>query len=227
MQEYSIKYYLDKPATLTGVACDRNGVIQVLSTDGLLHPANGQFLQPGSLQPDHTYRPMKDMALRAIGSQNQQLVYLSQQAVLSNAWAGKLFADHQLPKATLFAGTPALAFLVSDGSALHVVQDGKLVWKGTLPADEVVAVHYQPSANQFWILGKQTLSTLSGTNFTLTKVFEGAGFTAFALTKNNRKVIIGTTDGYLELDALSKKPIGGSASKTPLDGDNHGGRCKW
>ncbi len=214
-QDFSVKYYVDKPnASLTGVACDRNGVIQVFSTEGLLHPADGDFLHPGTLQLDQTYRFMKDMNLRAIGSQNQQLVYLSQKSILSNAWAGKLYAEHQLPTATIFAGTPDLTFLVSDGSALNVVKNTKLLWKGALPGDDVISAHFQPATNVFWILGKKSLYTLSAADFKLTKVLDGAGFTAFALT-HTQKAIIGTNDGYIEFDAISKKQIGAIHRKLP------------
>ena len=215
-QNYSVKYYTDKSGMdLKGVACDRNGMIQVLSSEGLLHPANGQFLQPGKLQPDQTYRPMQDMKLQAIGRHDQQLVYLSQQAVLSNAWAGKLFAEHQLPQARFMIGAPNQTFLVSDGKGLHVVRDNKLIWQGKIDGDEVIGIRFQPEGNVFWILGKSALFTLSGTNFSLTKVFSGTGFTALALAQKNQHVIIGTNDGYLKIDAGSKKQLGTIQQKLP------------
>lgn len=214
-QDFSVKYYYNKSGVnLTGVACDRNGVIQVFSSEGLLHPADGEFLHPGTLQSDQTYRFIKDLNLKAIGSQDQQLVYLSEKAVVSNAWAGKLNAEHQLPQATIFAGKPDLTFLVSDGSAVQVVKDSKLLWKGTLPADEVIGAQFQSTGNTFWILGKKALYTLSGANYTLTKVFDGTGFTSFALTPA-QKVIIGTNDGYIEFDPVSKKQVGAVHRKLP------------
>ncbi|QMW03940.1 hypothetical protein [Spirosoma foliorum] len=214
-QDFSVKYYYNKSGfNLTGVACDRNGVIQVFSSEGLLHPANGEFLHPGTLQADQTYRFIKDLNLKAIGSQDQQLVYLSEKAVVSNAWAGKLNAEHQLPQATIFAGKPDLTFLVSDGSAIQVVKDSKILWKGTLSSDEVIGAHFQSTGNIFWVLGKKALYTLSGANFTLTKVLDGTGFTSFALTPA-QKVIIGTSDGYIEFDPISKKQVGAIHRKLP------------
>lgn len=215
-QDYSIKYYLEKPdPSLTSLACDRNGVIQVLSAEGLLRPNGGQFLHPGTLVADQTYRPLKAMKLQAIGSYDQQLVYLGQQAVLSNAWAGKLYTEHQLPQARRFAGAPDFTFLIADGSSLQLIQDTQQLWKGTLPADEVISLCFQSTANVFWILGKQSLYTLSTTNYKLTRVFEGAGFTAFTLADKNQRVIIGTTDGYIELDAVQKKQVGTIHRKLP------------
>ena len=215
-QTYSVKYYSGKTdGGLSGIACDRNGVIQILSSDGLLHPNGGQFLSPGTLQPDRTYRPMKDMKLAAIGTYGQQLVYLDNRAVLSNAWAGKLFAEHQLPNARLFAGGANFTFLVSDGKALHLVKEAAILWKGAMPDGDAIGIRYQPATDQFWILGKKTLYTLSGKDYKLAKVFEGDSFTSFDLASKSQKVIIGTTDGYIEFDPVSKKQLGAIHKKLP------------
>lgn len=215
-QMYSVKYYLEKPdAGLTGLACDRNGVIQVLSSNGLLRPANGHFLAPGTLLPDRTYRPMQEMTLTALADYDGQFVYLDKRAVLSNAWAGKLYAEHQLPQAKLFSGGQNATFLASDGQAIHAVKDGKVVWKGAVPTDELIGLRFQSDANVFWLLGKKSLHTLSVNNWKLTTVFDGSGFTSFALTRKPQKVIIGTSDGYIEFDAAGKKQIGPVHRKLP------------
>ncbi|MBD2755431.1 ligand-binding sensor domain-containing protein [Spirosoma validum] len=215
-QIYSVKYYLDKPdASLTGLACDRNGVIQVLSSNGLLRPANGYFLSPGTLPSDRTYRPMQDMTVTALDSYDGQFIYLDKRAILSNAWAGKLFAEHQLPQAKLFAGATNSTFLVSDGKAIHVVKDNKVAWKGTVPDDDLIGIRFQPDANLFWLLGKKSLSTLSAKDFKVNKVFDGADFTSFALTTKPQKVIIGTNDGYIEFDPAGKKQIGSAHRNLP------------
>src|SRR5690606_39330542 len=60
-QDYSIKYNsTDSGTVLHKVYADRNGVVQILSSKGLLHPFSGAMLYPGTLVPDDTYRPMKD-----------------------------------------------------------------------------------------------------------------------------------------------------------------------
>ncbi|KAB7731336.1 hypothetical protein F5984_11100 [Rudanella paleaurantiibacter] len=216
VQEYSVKYYTDKPdASLTGLACDRNGVIQLLSGAGLERPAGGQFLVPGQVRPDRSYRPMKDRKLTAVGMHEGQLVYLDDRAVLSNAWAGKLHAEHQLPGARLFAGAPDFTFLVSDGKALHLVQDKTIRWKGSLTNDQVVAIRYQPSAGQFWILGERSVQVLPLRNPALTTVYTGGPFTAFDLTDKGQKLVLGTTDGYLEFDPATRKPVGAVRRKLP------------
>ncbi|MFD1143287.1 hypothetical protein ACFQ4C_19320 [Larkinella insperata] len=216
-QDYSVKFYADKSSgNLQAVYTDRNGAIQIINTDGeLLHPHDGQFLHPGTLKPDQYYRFTKDKNLTALGVFDQQLVYLTDQVVYSNAWAGKLFSAHSLPKARLFAGAPAFTFLVSDGSSLALVKDSKSLWNGSLPNDEVIGIRYQPGGNQFWVLGKKTLSTVSVASPKLTKVLDGSGFTAFDLAAQGKKVIVGTADGYLEFDVTTKKQAGEVRKKLP------------
>src|ERR1700743_2622410 len=58
-QDYSIKY--DKLRVsdtasihLLKILSDRNGVVQILSSQGLLRPNDGAFLYPGELTPDKT-----------------------------------------------------------------------------------------------------------------------------------------------------------------------------
>jgi hypothetical protein len=214
-QEYSVKYYAEKPdAALTGLASDRNGVIQVLSGGELLHPSGGQFLSPGSLSPDQTYRPLQDMKVAAVGLYDRQSVYLDNQAVLSNAWAGKLFIQHQLPRARLFAGGTDFTFLVSDGKALHLVAQRGVLWKGTMPDDEAIGIRYEPAADRFWILSKQALYTLSGRDHRMARLFDGANFTSFDLSGKGQ-IMIGTTDGYLEFDPVSRKQLGTIYKKLP------------
>ncbi|RRB07586.1 hypothetical protein [Larkinella rosea] len=216
-QDYSIKYYSDKSTgDLLHAHADRNGAIQILTSKGeLLHPHDGQFLYPGTLQPDNTYRFMKDKKLAALGEYHQQFVYLSDKVVFSNAWAGKLFSEHNLPNAKFFQAGPDFTFLVSDGSSASLVKDSKTVWKGDLPGDEVVGVRYQPGANLFWILGKKSLNTLSVATPRLTKVLDGTGFTAFDLAAQGKKAIIGTNNGYVEFDVATKKQVGAIHQKLP------------
>ncbi|GAB3257729.1 hypothetical protein GCM10027347_20450 [Larkinella harenae] len=216
-QDYSVKFYADKSnGALQAAYTDRNGSIQIINGDGdLLHPHDGQFLYPGSLKPDNTYRFTKDKNLTALDVYDQQLVYLTDKVVFSNAWAGKLFSEHSLPKARFFAGAPAFTFLVSDGSSLVLVKDSKNLWKGSLPDDEVIGIRYQPGANQFWVLGKKSLSTVSVGSPKLTKMLDGSNFTAFDLSSQGKKVIVGTRNGYLEFDVATKKQLGGIRQKLP------------
>ncbi|PLK45145.1 hypothetical protein [Emticicia sp. TH156] len=213
IQDYAIKFYAKSANTkLMDVAADRNGAIKIFSSEGLLIPHDGQFLYPGSLETDKTYRTIGHKNLKGLGSYENQFVLLDDKSVLSNAWAGKLFNKHELSGARLFVGGKDFTFLVSDGKSLQLVKDSKSIWKGTLAGDDVVALRYQAGTDTYWILGKKSLSTLSGTM--LTKVFDGAGFTAF--DTDGKKVIIGTTDGIITLDAATKKQTGVKNQKLPV-----------
>ncbi|CAG4988871.1 hypothetical protein DYBT9275_00176 [Dyadobacter sp. CECT 9275] len=215
-QDYSIKYYTDSPSQqLLDIASDRNGVIQILSGNILLHPRDGQFLYPGTLVTDNTYRFNTDKKITSLISYKNQLVYLTNSVVFSNAWAGKVFIKHGLPDAKIFEGGKDFAFLVSDGKALQLVKDSKILWSAAFPEDEAIGIRYQAKNDQFWILGKKSLYTLSAGNV-LSKVFQATGFTSFDITGSSNKVIIGTTDGYITYDITAKKQAGEIHKKLPV-----------
>lgn len=152
-QDYSVKYYAEPSnGTLLSAASDRNGVIKVLSSVGLFQPYNGHFLYHGKLQADGKYRPIKDKKITAVIAYEKQFVMLDNKAVLSDAWAGKLYAKHQLPNAKLVAGGKDFTFLVSDGKSLELVKDSTSLWKATVE-DEILSVRYQEEGNTFgcWV----------------------------------------------------------------------------
>ncbi len=214
-QDYSIKYYSDTTKLkLSHAVSDRNQNIQLLSDKGLQHTFDGRFLYHGSIEPDNTYRFMKDKKIAAIGTYQNQFVYLTNSVVFSNAWAGTLFSSHSLSKANVFRGGKDFTFLVSDGKALELVKNSKQLWNGKLADDEIIEIRFQETANQFWILGKKSLYTLTATDYRLTKVFEGSNFTAFDLT--DKSVFIGTTNGYIELGIADKKQKGEIHKKLPV-----------
>lgn len=213
IQDYSIKYYSDTTKSrVSHIASDWNGKVQILSDKGLLHPFDGQFLYHGSIEPDNYYRFMSDKKISSVGNYQGQLVYLTNAVVFSNAWAGKLFSAHTLPKASLFVGGKEFAFMVSDGHSLELIKDSKSLWKGSLANDEIVGLRFQQSTGVFWILGKKSLSTF--VNNTLTKVLDGNNFTAFDI--NNQNIVIGTTDGYIDFSIATKKQLGEIRRKLPV-----------
>jgi hypothetical protein len=215
LQDYSIKFYSDTTKMVLGrVASDWNGTIQVLSNKGLQHTFDGQFLYHGTIEADNYYRFMSDKKITSISSYQNQLVYLTDAVVFSNAWAGKLFSAHTLPGASLFAGGKDFTFLVSDGKALQLIKDSKNLWSGSLANDEVIGIRFQESTGQFWILGEKSLNILSDNK--LTKVLDGANFTAFDI--NNQNVVIGTKNGYIDFSIASKKQVGEVHRKLPVTG---------
>lgn len=214
-QDYSVKFYTSGDVVkLLKVGADRNSVIQILSSAGLMKPYDGKFLYPGTIVPDESYRPMANKKIADLEIYQNQFLYLDQVAVLSNAWAGILYSKHTMPEAKLFAGGSDFTFLVSDGQNLKCIRDSKTLWSGK-SSDEILDINYSAKNDLFWILGHQSLSSFSLKTQKLTNVFDGTDFTSFDLTESGSKSIIGTTNGYLEIDNNTGKQIGEIQRKLP------------
>lgn len=213
VQEYSIKYNFENARVeLKKVAADRNGYIQVLSSHGLLRPRAGQFLFPGTLVKDVQYLPSSEKGIKDMAVVQQHLVYVEDEAVLSNAWAGKLFSRHQLPNARLFAAGSDFTFLVSDGQNLHLLKNSETLWKGSAGA-EVKEIKYDAGDNEFWILSAGKISVFSPKNKKIETVIQNDNVTCIEIDVN--KLLAGTTDGYFEIDTKTKKQVGEVHQKLP------------
>lgn len=214
-QDMSIKYELQmEGVSLQKVYSDRNGVIQIYSSAGLLKPFAGEFLYPGTLVSDKTYRPLADKKILNLDLYENQFVYLEDKAVLSNAWAGELYSRHKMVNASLFEGGEAFAFLISDGQSLQFVKDSKALWTGK-NNEKIIDILFDKSRNVFWILAKESIAVFSVKDQSLTNAFTGSALTCFALANNNKDIVVGTTDGYLILDADSKQQKEGVNKKLP------------
>ncbi|QHT72014.1 hypothetical protein GXP67_13325 [Rhodocytophaga rosea] len=214
-QDFSIKYTLENNNTiLNKVVCDRNGKINVHSSAGTFTTHAGAFLYPGTLVPDISYRPMKDKKIAAIGLYEEQLVYLDDKAVLSNAWAGKLNTKHSLPGASQFAGGENFSFLISDGTSLQYLSNEKIAWQGknTQPVKDIL---FDKNRNTFWLLSDDAVSTFSVKDQSLRTVFQGQHLTCFTLANNNSELAVGTTNGYFLLDASTHTQKGELQTKLP------------
>ena len=214
LQDYSIKYdKQEDDLQLFEAFMDRNGVIQVSSSDGILRTHDGQFLYPGILLQDKTYRPLTDKNISAMTIYKDQFIYLDDQAVLSNAWAGSLYLNHNLPKANIVAPGSDFDFLISDGQSLQYVSKNSSGGQGALAKDKAIAIKFDQKTNAFWILGEESVSTFNPKEKNLKTVFEGSNFTSFALLDNT--LILTTLDGFFEVDATSGKQIGDKKIKLP------------
>lgn len=214
IQDYSIKFINEnKDAKLIKVVSDRNGYIQILSSKGLLRPRAGQFLFPGTLVTDAQDRVTSDKKIAGIGVYQDQIIYIDDKVVLSNAWAGKLFSLHTMPNARLFAGGKDFSFLISDGKNLNLLQNSEKLWEGSLSGEEIKDIKFDNDNNIFWILGKESISTFSPVKNEVSKVISRNNITCIELVKN--KLIVGTTDGYFEIDSKTKKQIGELHQKMP------------
>ena len=214
IQDYSIKYTIpDKSIRLKQVASDRNGYIQVFSSKGLLRLRAGEFLFPGTLVADVQDKQTSDKKIAGIGTYENQLVYIDDKAVLSNAWAAKLYSRHSLPGARIFAGGKDFTFLISDGNALQLINDSQKLWEGKLPGEAVKDIKFDADNNLFWILGSNSVSSFSPEKKTVVKVPEGINPTCIALYGSN--LIVGTADGYYRIDTKTRKLTGDVSRKLP------------
>ena len=75
VQEFSTKWNWEvEGVTLQNVYSDRNGVVQLYSSAGLLKPFAGEFLYPGTLVPDKTYRHIADKKILNLTLYKDQFV---------------------------------------------------------------------------------------------------------------------------------------------------------
>lgn len=214
-QDYAIKFNLDEPDLIfKKVFTDRNDVIQVLTSKGLFRPTNGHFQYPGTLQPDKTYMPMADKHISDVVVYENQFVYVDDQAVLSNAWAGKLYSRHKLPEANIICGGEEFSFLISDGSSLVYLKDSKVLWEEEIKNESIIEIKYVEALNEFKVLSENSIYTFSPKTNTFSKIYNGSQLTCLELIEKTNQIIVGTNDGYFRLDN-SGKQIGSKNNKLP------------
>jgi hypothetical protein len=214
-QDFSKKFdLLLEDVSLKKVYSDRNGVIQIYSSAGLLKTYGGEFLYPGTLVPDKTYRPIVDKKILDLDLYNDQFVYLDDKAVLSNAWAGELYSRYTMSKASIFEGGESFSFLISDGESVQYLKDSKVLWQGK-SKERIIDIAFDESKNVFWLLCENSISVFSTKDQILAPAFSGQNFTCFAMANNGKDIIVGTNEGYLLVDADSKKQKGDIIKKLP------------
>ncbi|MCG6188054.1 ligand-binding sensor domain-containing protein [Maribellus maritimus] len=213
VQEYSIKYnFTNERVTLNSVVSDRNGYIQVLSSHGLLRPKAGQFLFPGELVNDVQYRPTSDKGITDADIYKNQIIYIDDKAVLSNAWAGNLYSRHDLPNAKLVSAGQDFKFLIADEMKLNLLKDSETLWKGSLNT-EIQDIKYDSENDQFFILSTGEIYSFSPKKNKLELVLQNDKLTCIEVA--GEKVLAGTSDGFFEFDAKSKKQISEIEIKLP------------
>jgi hypothetical protein len=130
---------------------------------------------------------------------NNEFVYLTDKAVLSNAWAGTLYLKYNLANAKCLAGGSNFDFLIgSDNGFQYISKAGKL-WESDLTA-ELVDIVFDADYNGFWILTTTGLYFFDTSAKKMEQKTEGENFTAFSLMKNGSKLVIATSDGYSIFD---------------------------
>ena len=216
-QDYSIQYpYAVEEGGLRTVAADRNGSIRVLSENGLLQLRGGEFLFPGSLVTDRSYRTSLHKKVAALEHYRGQLVMLDDQALYSQAWAGGLFTLHGMRGARLLAGGRDFSFLISDGAVLVLLQDAEVSWTGGGEEGTVLDIEYDTATDLFYILYPDRILTFSPESRRLQPLLRRAGLTAFVLAEDQRELIIGTANGYWVADATTGEQKGALQTRLPV-----------
>ncbi len=199
VQDYADKFELNdssKNTKLLQVSSNRDNVISIVSSSGLLLPWDKKIVK------DSRYIPFADMKVVSTVRYKNQIVYLTDKAVLSNAFAGKLYIDHGVKNPTHFVmGNDFKALVVANGSA-GLFQNGKKVWSKLLTFFKPIEVIFDQDANRFFILTNKEVYQLDATN-KFTKIYSGKNLTAITIFDKN--IILGTTNGFLKLNGKSFK----------------------
>jgi len=200
LQDYSIKYYLqDSTVQLRSICTDKDGRVRILTSAGLMQPTGGQFQYPGQLRPDRSYTPMVNRKLAGMTLLNGQLVFLDDRAVLSNAWAGKVYAPHSLSSAARVAAAPNFTFLVADTHRLVLIANNAIIDEKAAPQQPILDMVFDAPRNRFLLLTPQAISTYTLATKELKTVYQGAQMTCFTVAKDS--LFVGTQNGYFSLSA--------------------------
>ena len=214
-QDYAVKYNAtDYAAALYKVYEDRNGVIKILSSKGLLQLYAGEMLYPGSILPDGTYRATSAKKIAGINLYKNQFVYADDKSVLSNAWAGSLYCKHSLTGANLFCGGIDFSFLVSDGRQLQYIKNSAVLFE-TIADGQVLDILFDNKKDLFYILTTSGITTFSPTANKQSSLYKGTGITCFSLTKEGAQLVAGSGNGYIMIDAQSGQQQGNINQKLP------------
>ena len=194
IQDYADKFELDENqnSELMQVRSDRNNMISILSSDGLLQPWEKKIVR--NLQ----YRAITDMNIFAVDRYENQFVYLTDKAVLSNSWAGKFYVEHGLENPTHFVVAHNFTTLVSANGELVLIQGGKQAWNKSLENFNPIDLIFDMNGKRFLILTSDAVYQLQCPAKELSKVYKGENLTSFAVINN--EIILGTNNGVLTLD---------------------------
>ena len=199
LQDYADKYECQSNTQLLQVRSDRNRVINVLSVKGLLQPWDKKLVK------EMLYRPLTDMNIIAFDRYENQFVYLTDKAVLSNAWAGKFYIEHRIDNPTHFVVAHDFTTLIASKDGLTLFQKGEKVWDKSIDGFNPLKLIFALNGKRFLILTDNALYQLKCPEKKLSKVYERNDLTAMALSDD--KIILGTNNGVVTLDGKSFKAV--------------------
>jgi hypothetical protein len=198
-QDYAVIFELSENtvnSNLWSVSSSRDKAISIVSSNGLLQPWDKKIVK------DIRYRPFENMKVISTVNYKDQIVYLTDKAVLSNDFAGKLYMDHGMKNPTHFAMGNDFKALVAGNGQVKLLQNDKKIWSKSINGFKPVEVVFDKGNNRFLILTKQEVYQLnSGNKFS--KVYSGKDLTAITIFEKN--IIIGTTNGILTLNGKTLK----------------------
>ncbi|MCC5929758.1 MAG: hypothetical protein JJU28_10965 [Cyclobacteriaceae bacterium] len=210
IQDYSIKFYLSKEQPdkqLKAISSDRNNHIRILSEKGVLVPDNGNLFFSGGLIRDLSYTPLLTKKIADIITYKNHTIYLDDKHVFSNAWAGKIQVDHQMPDARMVAAGQDFHFLVSNGSQMvYLNQAGEKLWEGSL--NGINEIKYHAAKNRFIITTQAQVAELTSSG-SINTLYEGSNINSAHPLGEGEKIVIGTAKGYViypENELISKVP---------------------
>ncbi len=182
---------------LLKVSSDRNGFVSIVSSEGLLQPWDKKVVK------DLHYQPFTDMKVISVLRYRDQLVYLTEKAVLSNTFAGKFYIDHQLKHPLYFALGNDFKTLVAAKGQLKIFKEDQKLWSKSIDNFKPVELIWDKENDRFLILTKEHLYMLTKAN-KFSRVYSGKDLTSLTLYKG--KIVLGTSNGYLLLDGRTFKP---------------------
>ncbi len=201
IQDYADKYELSenlKNAELLQVRSNRNKFINIVSEGKLLQTGNEKLVK------DNLYRPFEAMKIVAIDRYKEQLVYLTDVAVLSNAWSGDYYVNHGLKNPTQFVLGKNFSTLVAEKGKLVLFESGKEVWAKSFNDFSPIELLFDENEDRFLILTSKGVYQLLTKNNKFSQVYKGNDLTAIALHK--KIIVVGTKDGVINLNAKSFVP---------------------
>jgi len=212
IQDYAEKYEFraeNPEAELLEVRCDRNQTINVLSSEGLLQPWEKK------LKKNLLYRPVSDMNIVSVSLYRDQLVYLTDEAIFSNAWAGKLYIRHGIENVSHFVPGDNFSFLVAAIGKLAFFEESEVAWEKSLEGFNPIKLLYSEEKKQFLILTENALFTFRPDEKELIEEYEAENLTSVSLRTAKNQLVVGTEDGIFSLDAESYKEISPLNTKLP------------
>jgi len=195
LQDSAEKFSLEEgqgSINLLQIGSDRNKAIKVLGSQGLMLPHEKRMRQ------DVQYRPLLDMNMVALTEYQGQFVYLTDQAVLSNAWAGKLYIDHNIKSPKAMGIGPDFLTLIAGEGDFAILKNNQEVWRASIDNLKPISVQYDPNSGHFLLLTTEGLYQIDSVLKTSKKVFNGTNLTAFDL--HGDRIVLGTTNGVQYLD---------------------------